>query len=264
MTEALAPLRRALHLTGERASISLVRGQPHQLAEVAQLLRTFEPAFFAHPSCTGLAEAPDGALCLVGIDEDNATWLNLHRNAVSTRQLRVVLFGAPGLSLRRLAPDLDSWTRVWIDLPNAPPTWTVSRLRAAVGGRVRWLGGDLDGCASAAWPELPRLDVDSDAMLRLEPQVLDRLRNEDGVLVVGRVDCKWARWHLQWALAAWDSRDRLCWSALQRRWTASWMCPVLWRTGPLQRSGSAVRGRQRWTDWRLRSRRPLSWIDGPG
>lgn len=150
--DALRPLTRALSLGGSQASVSLVRGEPWQLRVVAEHLHSIEQGFEAVRSAARLPSASNGALVLVGIDEDGARWLNLHRSLIAAHALRLVLWMPRRFSLRALAPDLESWTRVIADLPAAPPAHAVTALVGAPGGRVRWHGPDLDRVAAAAWP----------------------------------------------------------------------------------------------------------------
>ena len=121
--DALAELLRALRLSGERAFVALVRGRPEQREALAERLRSFAGEVHVADDVSALAALPAGSLVLVGVDEDGAKWLNRHRDAITARSLRVVMWMPRRFDLRAVAPDLNSWTRMYVDLP-VPPAST--------------------------------------------------------------------------------------------------------------------------------------------
>lgn len=193
---ALRALLRALDLGGTMSSVSLVQGAPWQVAEVATALLGFDRRLQAFSEVEQLSRAREGALVLVGIDETGAIWLNQRRNAISARNLRLVLWMSAPLDLRALAPDLDSWTRVRVPLPPAPPDWSVRTLREAPGGRVWWRGGELGPVATLAWPGKRLVEIDPNRVLRerpaelFDPAVVPVFVGVQGDLELRR--CRWA------------------------------------------------------------------------
>ncbi len=194
--DALRPLRLTLQLGQGAASVSLVRGPPAEIAAVARALSLVTPDWVGVTDPGQLGALPQGSTVLCGLDEDSAQWLNLRRNAISTHRLRLVLWGAPELRLRGLAPDLDSWVGRVIDLPERPPGWAVERLRSAAGGRVRWVGGDWAAVAAAAFPALRTWEVEACESMRLsaealaDPSTLPVLRDLRGPMEAQRL--RWA------------------------------------------------------------------------
>ncbi len=193
---ALRPLLRALDLGGPMSSVSLVRGAPWQVADVAAALRAVEPELVAFAEADRLAAAPEGSLVLVGIDPVGAIWLNQRRNAISARSLRLVLWMPAPFDLRATAPDLDSWTRVRVDLPLALPEWALRAVRSAEGGRIWWMGGDLTGVAAAVWPGRRLVEIDPVKVMvdrpevLADPAVIPVFVGVDGALTLRR--CRWA------------------------------------------------------------------------
>ncbi len=174
----------------------MVRGEPWQLRLVAAHLLDLAPDFEASASVEGLARIAPRSLVLAGLDESGARWLNVHRNAITARDLRVVLWMPASFSLRAVAPDLESWTRVIVDLPPGPPEHAVRALASAPGARVRWEGSDLERTVAAAWParKVRPIDIASSRLLDISP-------GQGEVLVVSGVAETLHLRHLLWALA---------------------------------------------------------------
>lgn len=162
--DPLFPLIRALELGQGRPSVALCRGRGWQIREVVRALDRFVEArgetLRAAPRVVDLGGLPDGSLVLVGLDQEGAVWLNQRRNAITSRTLRLVLWWpdpepwpeevAERVPLRRIAPDLDAWTRVQIVLPDGPPEPLLERLRALPHRRIHLVAGKVE-VVEAAW-----------------------------------------------------------------------------------------------------------------
>lgn len=115
------PLIRALRIAKNQPSVSFVQGTGRQKDELAyelhQLADARGEALFSVSTVTQLGDVPIGSMVISNTDEEGLRWLNIRRNAITDRKLRLILWSDQPIDIPALARDLDSWIRIKIRLP---------------------------------------------------------------------------------------------------------------------------------------------------